>query len=56
MDLEITQIDNAIVAIAKIVKHDEKVRKIKTATSKQASEDLPLADSVAQTPASSRAR
>lgn len=55
MDLEITQIDNAIVAIAKIVKHDEKVRKIKTATSKQKSEDLPLADSVAQA-STSRAR
>jgi hypothetical protein len=39
MGLEKTQIDNAIVAIAKIVKHDEMVMKIKTTTPKQTHAD-----------------
>jgi hypothetical protein len=51
MGLEKTQIDNAIVAIAKIVKHDEMVMKIKTTTPKQKWADKiteKAADSVTQ--------
>lgn len=59
MDLEKTQIDNAIVAIAKIVKHDEMVIKIKTTTSKQTHADRVMqeraGDSVTQV-APARAR
>lgn len=49
MGLEKTQIDNAIVAIAKIVKHDEMVTKIKTTAPKQTWVDKVMAaDSVTQ--------
>ena len=48
MGLEKTQIDSAIVAIAKIVKHNEMVMKIKTTTPKQTWVDRVTADSVAQ--------
>jgi hypothetical protein len=48
MGLEKTQIDNAIVAIAKIVKHDEMVTKIKTTAPKQTWVNRVAADSVTQ--------
>ena len=52
MGLEKTQIDSAIVAIAKIVKHNEMVMKIKTTTPKQTHVDRVMkaraADSVTQ--------
>jgi hypothetical protein len=60
MGLEKTQIDNAIVAIAKIVKHDEMVQKIKTTAPKQTWADKitgeKATDSVTQGASAPRAR
>ncbi len=57
MNLEGKNIDNAIVAIAKIVKHDEMVIKIKTTAPKQTWVDKVMAaDSVTEAIPASRAR